>query len=80
MVVQKSDSQVTLLQNQSGISSNQTKTITLAQAQQMGFLTGAKIVPQVSNSKQTIMLNKAQKTVKIVPQVCISSQSVYNHQ
>lgn len=65
-MVQKSDAQqMTLLQNQAASTSTTTKTITLAQAQQMGF----KIIPQVAAPKQTIMLNKAPKTVKIVPQV-----------
>lgn len=50
-----------------------TKTFTLAQAQQMGYLTGAKIVPHITTTggKQTIMLNKTTppKGLKIVPQV-----------
>lgn len=69
VVVQKSDSQVTLLQSPGVSTVNTTKTITLAQAQQLGFLSGTKLIPQISTPKQTIMLNKAPKTVKIVPQV-----------
>ncbi|KAK5641328.1 hypothetical protein RI129_009875 [Pyrocoelia pectoralis] len=44
------------------------KTITLAQAQQIGLLTGTKIIPQVAG-KQAIMVNKSQaKAIKILPQ------------
>lgn len=76
LVVQKNDApQVKLVQ--SGIVTSGTKTITIAQAQQMGYLTNSKIVPTITTGKQTIMLNKATapKGLKLVPQV-VSSKSI----
>lgn len=51
------------------------KTITLAQAQQMGLITSGKVqqlIPQ-SPSKQTMVVNKPiqAKTIKVLPQVCV---------
>lgn len=69
MVVQKPESQIKLVQNQSNVTlPNPTKTITLQQAQEMGLIT-TKLVPQTSG-KHAVVLNKTQaKTIKIVPQV-----------
>ncbi|KAK4874214.1 hypothetical protein RN001_013574 [Aquatica leii] len=54
--------------NQSTVLQSPAKTITLAQAQQIGLLTGAKLVPQVG-AKQAIVVNKSQaKAIKILPQ------------
>ncbi|KAF5277210.1 hypothetical protein FQR65_LT03916 [Abscondita terminalis] len=54
--------------NQSTVLQSPAKTITLAQAQQIGLLTGAKLVPQVT-TKQAIVVNKSQaKAIKILPQ------------
>ncbi|KAJ8930253.1 hypothetical protein NQ314_016981 [Rhamnusium bicolor] len=74
MVVQKSDQQqVKLVQAQGGNITipSPTKTITLQQAQEMGLLSNAKLIPQgQSTPKQTVLLSKnTQKTIKIVPQV-----------
>ncbi|XP_018577673.1 protein lin-54 homolog isoform X2 [Anoplophora glabripennis] len=73
MVVQKTDQQqLKLLQTQGGSITvpSPTKTITLQQAQEMGLLSNAKIVPQGQSTKQTVLLSKnSQKTIKIVPQV-----------
>lgn len=74
MVVQKTDpQQLKLLQAQGGSITvpSPTKTITLQQAQEMGLLSSAKLVPQAqSTPKQTVLLSKnPQKTIKIVPQV-----------
>ncbi|XP_025831852.1 protein lin-54 homolog isoform X2 [Agrilus planipennis] len=73
LLTQKADGgqTVKLATNQGGstIISSPSKTITLAQAQQMGLLTGAKIVTQPV-TKQAIFMNKTQnKPVKIMPQV-----------
>lgn len=73
--MQKADTpQVKIVQSsQSGVVSGTTKTITLAQAQQMGYFGGAKFVPHITPGKQTIMLNKTTppNRVKVVPQVII---------
>ncbi|KAF5287497.1 hypothetical protein FQA39_LY04125 [Lamprigera yunnana] len=54
--------------NQSSILQTPPKTITLAQAQQMGLLTGAKFLQQ-DGTKQTIVVNKSQaKALKLLPQ------------
>ncbi|KAI4457172.1 tesmin/tso1-related [Holotrichia oblita] len=67
VVVQKSEPQVKIVNPGSSAITAPTKTITLAQAQQMGLLQSAKIVSQNSTSKQAILLNKAQpKSIKLV--------------
>lgn len=67
MVVQKSEPQMKIVNPGSSAITAPTKTITLAQAQQMGLLQSAKIVSQNNTSKQAILLNKAQpKSIKLV--------------
>ncbi|KAK9739358.1 Tesmin/TSO1-like CXC domain, cysteine-rich domain [Popillia japonica] len=67
VVVQKSEPQMKIVNPGSSAITAPTKTITLAQAQQMGLLQSAKIVSQNNTSKQAILLNKAQpKSIKLV--------------
>ncbi|GJQ82265.1 putative tesmin/TSO1-like CXC domain, cysteine-rich domain protein [Trypoxylus dichotomus] len=67
VVVQKSEPQVKIVSPGSSTITTPTKTITLAQAQQMGLLQSAKIVSQSSTAKQAILLNKTQpKSIKLV--------------
>lgn len=72
LVVQKGDSsQMKLLQNSSTILTSGTKTLTLQQAQSMGYIpAGTKFVQQTTgNKQQTFLVNKSnQKSIKIVPQ------------
>lgn len=65
--MQKSDNpQVKLIQS-SSVLSGTTKTMTLSQAHQMGYLTGAKVA--AGSTKQTFVVNKPQgKSIKLVPQ------------
>ncbi|KAJ8978989.1 hypothetical protein NQ317_015705 [Molorchus minor] len=80
MVVQKAEQpQVKIVQAQgSNITMpSPTKTITLQQAQEMGILSNAKVVPegQVS-AKPTVLLSKnPQKTIKIVPTQLVSTMT-----
>lgn len=72
MVVKKSEPQTKIVQSHQGSITlpSATKTITLQQAQEMGLLAGAKIVPQTGTTKHTVLLNKSPgKAIKIVPQV-----------
>lgn len=68
VVVQKSEPQVKIVSAGSSSITTPTKTITLAQAQQMGLLQSAKLVSQNSSSKQAILLNKSSqpKSIKLV--------------
>ncbi|XP_017773440.1 PREDICTED: protein lin-54 homolog [Nicrophorus vespilloides] len=71
VLVQKSEpqAQLKIIQTPVSTTTTATKTLTLAQAQQMGLISGTKIIPQ-GGGKQ-IILNKGQtsKPIKIVPQV-----------
>lgn len=80
VVVQKSEPQVVKLASSStGSITTPTKTITLAQAQQMGLLTTAKLVQQSNTPKQTLLLNKVQqKGVKVINQVCRTQLDAWN--
>lgn len=72
MVVQKSDQQQTpvkLIQTSTvQTMPSPTKTITLQQAQEMGLLTNAKILPQAQSTPKLVTKSQ-QKTIKLVPQV-----------
>ncbi|XP_022916448.1 protein lin-54 homolog isoform X2 [Onthophagus taurus] len=63
VVVQKSDVQPKVVTQVSTSISTPTKTITLAQAQQMGLLPNTKLVPQTAGAttKHAILLNKPQQ-------------------